>query len=504
MGKVVDSIFGSKVTQSQNAATPVAQAFTQSQNAYANGGGGLNDVIGKLLAGQPGDPTSTAAYFQHGLNSTGMVQNPGQSTAIFNPQQINGTYNAQQGNAVFNPTQLNSQYTAPGFQGTNLNPVQTGMAQNVQAPNINLQQGPNVLQGMGQQANLQNVVNPTNQAANLQAIMQNQQNSDIANLRERFGNQALSSGAQLAESNYRAQAAPQTALALNTINQQNTNQALTQRAQDLQNFQGTQGNDTSRLGLGVNQAQGLNNSSLGLSAQGLQASQGNQNAALQQQGLNNTANLGLNDQMLNQNNQLNTFNQNNAQFGANFGQQNNQLNNQNNLAAVQAAMQQQGINNQNNQFEATFGQNAGQLNNQFAQQLAAMMQGNQQFNTNTQLQNQGLGNQFNLGMQNVGLGMQGNQLNAQNMALQQIMQNLRQTQGLGVPQAENVVTPGWGTQLLNAGGQIAGMVSGFGNQNFGAQPNIMPQNSGQFQLPSNLQSLPLTYNPNMGNYQGVL
>ncbi len=678
MGKVASTIgglFSSNTKSTTNAATPVANAFTQSQDAYANGG--LNNILNQLLAGRPGDPNSLNQYFGKGINSTGMVTDPGQSNATFDPSQVNSAYNAQNVNGgftpqnvntQFNPAQLNGQYTPQQFQQAQLGGVQTGNAQQVdynspqfqqtqlqgvqtrpnynqvngayngpqyqqtqlqgpntniqtapiqqlQGPNVNFQQGPDVTQGMGQQAQLQNIVNPAAQTDAMRAIMQHQQAGDIASLRERFGNQALSSGAQLAESNYLSQALPQQALALDQITRDNNAQALTQRGQDLSNFQGTQQNDTSRLGLGVNQAQGLNNSMLGLSAQGLQAGQGNQNAdiasmnaklqaaglsndaiaafnqqmqtggnqfnqfqqqnsqfgasqnlaaqqanqaaalqamglrntatlglnqqqldasgqnnqfnlqnaqnqlqaggmnqnaLMQQQGLNNTATLGFNQQQLDQFNQLNQFNQGNAQFGATFGLNQGQQNVNNALNAAQYQQQGQNLNNQyaqasaaqqlqaalanqqNQQFGAQYQQQGQNLNNQYGLQAAQMNQNNQQFNTNAQFQNQGLGNQFNLGMQNVGLGQQGNQLNAQSLALQQMMQNLRQTQGLGTAQAENITTPGIGTQFLNAAGQVAGAVAaggGFANM-FGGngQQMQMPTPQG-YTMPQNLQTL---------------
>lgn len=466
---------GQKVTQTTNAATPVANAFSQSQANYANGG--MNAVLSQLLAGRPGDPNSLNQFF----NAT-----PQQGMAQIND--VNGTgpaYNNVNLNQPGQVTPGNIAYNAPTFQGTTLGGVQTGF----NAPTLpQVQSGvngfvaptlQNVQPGMVgninfNPANAPNVVNPDANIAALKAVFAEQQNNDIANLRERFGNQGLSSGAMLAESNYRAQAAPQLGLAVDEATRANNAQALTQRGQDLsqndllnsfmlqQRGQNVQQNQFgAQTGLALNDQQiaasgQQNQFNLGAGGLNLQAGQGNQNAAiaqmnanLQAMGLSNDAILQLNNQMLNQSGQQNQFNQQNAQnqFGADQSNVNAFLqaagiNQQGQLAFNGQMLDQNNMFNAFNQQNALFGQNAQQMNNQNA------------------MQNQGIGNAFVNNQQQTGLGMQGNQLQAQIAALTQMMNNLRQTQALGMPQAENVVNPSKFSQVTGA---INGALQGIGS-----------------------------------------
>lgn len=466
------------IDSTTNSATPVGNAFAQSQANYANGG--MDAALKALLSGQPGDPKSLEQYFQADPNK-GMVQDMSPvNTGYDNP------FIAQSG---YNPSAVNSQYSgtfnAPQFAQTKLQGVQTGFDTGI-LPQVQSNLGgyvapmlQNVQPGMiGNQnfnfANAPGIVNPDAQRAAIAQMFGEQQNQDIADLRERFGNQGRSSGAQIAEAKYRAGASAQQGLALDDITRQNNNLFLQQRGQDLsqndalnnfmlqQRGQDIQQNQFgAQTGLTLNDQQiaasgQQNQFNLGAGGQNLQAAGMNQDAAiakmnanLQAMGMSNDAILAFNAQNMGNNNALNQFNQQNAinamqnsQFGANFNQQGQQMNNQNAQAQNAALMQAMGMNINQQQFGANFAQAGQQMNNQ------------------NMMQNQQMGNNFLNNQQNFGLGLMGQQSAAQQFAVAQMMQNLRQSQQLGTPQAENVVSPGWGTQLLNAGAQIAGAAMG--------------------------------------------
>lgn len=490
MGKATDS-----VATTTNGATGVANAFTASQWNPMD-----QQMMGKaltsLLSGRPGDPLSLQQYFTQGAGSNGGAAVP-TANAGFTPGAVSGVYappiqqvNTQVSNPFSAPQYQQTaiqrpgavQYNAPQLQQANLQGVQTGFQAAPVAQLPNMQPG---MVGREQlnSGNFGNVVNPDAQRAAMQAIMQDQQSMDVANLRERFGNQAMSTGAMDAEARYRAQAAPQMALALDEITRQNNAQALTQRGQnmdftnafnqlgvtqrgqDIQQNQGGAGlsleaqkaNQQSAIAqMNANlQAMGMSNEAiLALNQQMLgqagQNNQFNQQNAMNQMnaaGMNNDALLAFNQQMQQGGNAFNQFQQNNAQFGAQMGQNAQQQ-------SIQNALQQMGLNMQNNQFGANFQQNAQQLNNQFGLDQAKLNQANQFQNIEAALQNQGLMNQFALGMQGIGAQREGNQQQAMIAALAQMMQNLRQTQALGTPQAENIVKGGW---LKDVGGIFQGV-----------------------------------------------
>ncbi len=132
-----------------------------------------------------------------------------------------------------------------------------------------------------------------------------------------------------------------------------------------------------------------------------------------------------------------------------------------------------------NQFQNTFNQG----NSQFG---ANFQQGADMFNTNAQLQNQGMINQFGLGSANVGLGMQQNQMQAQQGAIQAFMQMLMQNQGLNTAQAQTYNKPGYieqGLGILGTGANIAskfmnpfgGMMGGGSNTMMAPQVMSTPQ-----------------------------
>lgn len=219
--------FKPQIGSTSNGATDTGNAFSNYLGGFMQNGSQnqsmMNNTLQSMLNGRPGDPTNLQNYFNAGMGGNG-----GSSTGMANAIQP-----------------INVGFTPPQPQGGDL----------------------------GQ------VVNPAANVQALQQMMQHQQLMDVANLRERFGNQALGSGAQLAESQYRAQALPQQALAVDQMTRQNNEQALTQRGQDLQNYLGTFGlnSQNAQFGAGMNQQnQTLNNQ-----------------FALQNQGLGNNFNLGM-------------------------------------------------------------------------------------------------------------------------------------------------------------------------------------------------------------------
>lgn len=512
------------------AAGGVADAFSNYQGQFLNQNQGqMNQALTSMLNGRIGDPTSLQQYFGAGMGGNGMAD-IGQSNQQFNPNQINVGFTPEKFQAtqlqqaqVGNPTQqiagqgVNTQFDFGGI-GVNYNPER--MQSNFNAPAwMQAQLGgvqmatPDMLQdltqGVGQRAQLDTIVNPAANAAAVSQLMDRQRNLDVANMRSRFGNQALGTGAQFAESQYLAEAMPRAALAIDDIVRQNQAQQLTQRAQDLQNQQGGRGMDIQQLMASSDQT-------------------------LNALGQNNQAVLGLNAQNLQQSLAQNQFNQGNSQFGANLDFQAQQGNAQNaqfganlgmqagqaNLnALIQAAqmgqqgeqfnasqdMQAQmanatnalqsmgysneaiqsmnaqelqqilamnGFNQNNSQFGASFGQQGQNMNNQWGYNAAQMGQNNQQFNINAALQNQGMGNQWNMGLQNVGAQRQGQQLSAQQQAMNQILGMMGGTQQLGTAQRENTVAPSWGSQLINGMGAAGQLWQGYNQaQNLGQQFN---------------------------------
>ena len=493
----------------------------------------MNNALTSLLSGRPGDPTNLQDYFNAGMGSNGSA-NFGQSNAQFNPSRVGGGYSPQmidprvlqsimssfqpaqvQGgfaqqnvNTGVTPQNVFSQYT-PGQVNTQYNPLQISGAYN--APSYVTPNSPNVLNGIGTQAQLQNIVNPQGAIDATKALFSQQSAQDIANLRERFGNQALGSGAQYAESQYRAQAAPQQALALDQITRANNQQLLDQNAQTLQNQTANRGLDINQLGLGSTQSLALANAAnqfnqgnsqfgAGLNQQAQLANQaaGFQAAGFGQQGqsLNNQFGLSANDQVLralfgNQAAALQAAGMNqqgqiaNNQFAqANAGQNlQAQLANQQALLSAAGLNQQGQITNNAQLLQALFGnQNAGlqgaQLNqagnianNQFGLNAAQMNQGNQQFNINSALQNQQLMNQFAQAMQGIGVQRQGIQSGAQQNMIAQIMAALGGTQRLGTAQADTTVAPSTFSQIAQGAGAIGNIYNAV-NQAQNAAPQV--------------------------------
>ena len=515
--------------------------------------GGLPTMaLNSMLAGRPGDPSSLQQYFGAGLGQTGGVQgmlpqastqfNPTLSNNQFNPansavgstyggtqigvnstpamlqggwtpqgirsefsgQQVQGGFTPQNVSTQYTGPQVNSQYNAPSFTNANLN---TGLTLPSQA---------SMMGGMGQRANLQDVVNPAAQVEAMRALMERQSAREIGDLRARFGNQALGTGAQYAESQYRAEATPRIGLAADEIYRQNNALELQERGQDLQNQQGGRGMDIQQMQQALAAAGMSNEAILGLNAQQLQQTlaqnqfnQGNaqfgstQNMQAQLANQNNAqfgATFGQQGQIANnqfaqqsaaQQLQAALANQQNAQFDASFGQQgdiaSNQFGqaaagqrlqaamaNQNAVAQAQALAQQgqiatdeslraagsQGLqaqvaNAQNAQFGANFGLQQNQQNNAAMLDAAKLMQGNQNININAMLQNQQMVNDWNKTMQGVGVQRENNATGAQTAGLATIMQALMQTQRLGTPQADLAVQEGWGTQTLGFLGGLA-------------------------------------------------
>ena len=513
-----NGIFDPNISATQNAATGTAgnyanflnqmmgfgppqaggarNALNQIRNPGQTGpaGGQMNaqNALQNMLSGRPGDPSSLQDYFGAGMGGNGQADlspiNVGYTPQNFNQQAPSFTGANLQQAQNFDPMQVAAMQQA--YQNPNL--------QSIGLQNIGREMmatGPNTMQGFGGQAQLSNIINPQANQEALAAIMGGQQQRDIADLRERFGNQALSSGAMQAEGLYRAEAMPRQAMALDEIMRQNQAQQLTQRGQDLMAWQTGRGMDIQQLGLGADQANQLNEALLaqrgqdiqqaGTGAQiglqgndqqltaaemanrfglqggqlNLQAQMANQGAGLQAAGLNNDA--------------LMNFNQQNLQLG---GQQ-NQFDQQN----FMNLLQQMQMGDQSNQFLANLGLQQGQLNQQGA------------------LQNQQLGNQWNMGLQNVGMGLQGQQAQAQQAALAQLFGGWNNMAQIGLPQAENVVGPSTGSNIasgIGAAGDIMGMINGLRGLSGGGSPanysNPALQNLPPMSLP------PVSQIPNSG------
>jgi hypothetical protein len=83
---------------------------------------------------------------------------------------------------------------------------------------------------------------------------------------------------------------------------------------------------------------------------------------------------------------------------------------------------------------------------------------------NLALQNQQNQNQFGLGQAGIGLGMQGNQLSAQQGILDQLFRSFGQANQLGTAQRETVMSPSTGSQIFNGvmglGGAALGAMGG--------------------------------------------
>lgn len=254
----------------------------------------------------------------------------------------------------------------------------------------------------------------------------------LANTRERFGGNALNSGASLAEAQFNAQANPAKVLAMQQLQAQ-------MRGLNLADYQGQEQALQGRLGLSSQSQLGnrgiSSNESIANAGNATQASIANANLGAQygQMGLQGqgqildyllgAGNLGLNAANSGATNALNAFNAN---------QQSNQWNNQN------------------------------------------------QFN-NAQMQNQFNQNMFGQTSQNA-LGAAQLGQNAQMGALGHLFGGYQQSNALGTPQAQTVQTQPWWAQALNAAGQIANIGATFVNPFKGANPANTGQNYGSSPL----------------------
>ena len=560
--------FQPQISSTQNAASPMAGNYANFLNSMMGGQQGAQGAIQNMLAGRPGDPSSLSQYFNAGMGGNGQADLSGVNPAIqpinvgytpqdvqsqFSPEQISGLYDIQNVASGFNPTQFDGSFQAPQFnaaQLNQLNPItaqQVGFSgpqfQNAQLNSLNLQNlgrealatGPNMMQGFGERGNFGSIVNPAANAQAMQQVMGGIDQRNIADLRERFGNQGLSTGAAQAEGLYRAEAAPRQALAIDEITRANQAQQLQQRGQDIGAWQAGRGFDVQQLGMGGDQSNALNQaliaqrgqdvSQLGLQAQtglgmndqqlqaaqmanqfgmqgagmGLQADQANQSAALQAAGMNQQGQMDMNQLLAQLSGQQNQFNQGNAQFGAQLGLNAQQMQDASNQFGAGQDLQAMLANIQNQQFGANFGQNAAQLNNQFGQnasaqalQAAMANQGNQQIASQQGIQaggmnndmqmavaqlmqsgllgNQQMGNQWNLGLQNIGLGQQQNQLSAQQSALQNLFGGFNNMGQMGMPQAETVVGPSAGQNFAGGMGAMGGLMDIFNKARAMGQP----------------------------------
>lgn len=541
---------------------------------------GMGGAINNLLQGQIGDPTTLQGFLQ-GLQGNGGVGNLPNVSGNFNAPQFQGMDFGQLGqvgtqgpniqmgqqNAGLNFGGLN----LPQFSGANLN-TNVGGVNNLgqiqfnpfQFQGANLQGGagaadiniPN-FQNIGFQQsalqnpnNLNNFLNPSAAAGMdpngsfsqaLQQIAQQQLNSGVADVRERFTGQS-GTPAGFAEAALRAQLQPQLISQLSQANQAERGLNLQQMGMNQQNTQGILGlsNDSinqmnnlrlqqslagnqqglqgAQLGMmnqqllndaiaQMNQQQvalsgqaanvGMNNAQLGLNAQGI-----NTTNQLQNQGLNNDALLGLNNQFLQQS-------QNQNQFGMQgVGMQQQQQQMLNNALLQQMGMGNDALNQFNNANLQNFGmQQQGQGMNQNAQlqQMAQMLgqnqfmnqfnQGNAQFGANlgqqaqgmnaqNMLNNQGQMNQFGLGQANVGMQNQQQQLQAILGALGPMFGGMQQAAGLATPQAQVVQQPSMFSQITGGLGNLLGGAGGF-MSGMGGLGSLFGGGVPNLQMPSN-------------------
>jgi hypothetical protein len=301
------------------------------------------------------------------------------------------------------------------------------------------------LQGLNQASsdfnyNAGSLVDPTKDPSYqaIQDIAGRTNAQDIANLRERFGTGAMSSGASLAEGQYRAEANPRLIQSLGTLGRDIRGQDLAQQ----------QTNNQLRLGLQGNQVQDA------LGRYGIQTNR--DIAGLNQAGQNMSSLLGFAGNIQGQNlgaaSQLTGQNAN-LQTQTNLGNAGNQLaanqsNASNNLQAQQNnAQNQMGMNNLN--LQQGMGQNTFNQNN-FQQ------------NSSNALQNQQMANQFQQFLGQSGINLQQLAQSGQQGMIGQLMQAFMGAQQIGTPQAQAV-------QQQNPWMQLAGQGLGLAGSYFGAK-----------------------------------
>jgi hypothetical protein len=511
----------------------------QQGNGFSNTGNGYSGLQSNqdfMQNVDPNDPRINTPEFQQYMQQRGQVVG-GQGPQAGNFGPLPG--NAQNGGSPFQNAfnmisggpqqfmgpQFQNPYQSQTYQGVDLqqlpqNVLQgNGMAdlsglRNVQDTNAN------VLQGMGQRANLGNgglesilnqmrstnfgagagssvgaeriALDPARQIdLNSPEIQAQQQIADrqrmlaVADQRARFGAEgagALGSGAQFAEGTLNAEFGPRMAALL----QQNIAQ---QQAMDLNERQ-------ARAGVGLQSA-----------GMGLQASMANAQNALQGQGMNlNALNSAMSGTLQGRGqdlqNQLGNRGMDVQQLGMDLNQQ------QGNQGAgialrgqdMSGILQNQGLGNQFQFQNAGLNQNALTTNNSQAMQNAGMQN---QFNLNNAGQSaqyqqgangmnqQGFQNGMGQFLQMLGMGQQQNQFGAglsQNM-LGQLFGAFGQANGLGTPQAQTVMQPsglgqavnmglGLGSAYLGGGGNFGGLFGGGGGggapQQGGSYPGLFP------------------------------
>jgi hypothetical protein len=413
--------------------SPTASAYTSWMQGML-GNGAYTGAINNLLGGSVGDPKSLTQYFQQMGQQGGAQLNP-----------IN--YNTPEFTATqFQNTPLSNQQM-PNWMGTQFQqpPLFNGQFQNTQlqqAPLANQQwQNPQLNNNFQMSAG---GIDPNSDYGKaIQQMVSNQQMQDVAALRERFTGTGGSSGtpAAYAESNYRAQAAPQLINAMEQANQ-------AERGLNLQ-----------QMGLANNAMLGQNQILAGLG-------QAQNQFGLQQAGMNSDIINQMNQMQLQQGLAGNQFGLQGAGLNADIVNQMNQLNAQQGLAQnqfnqgnAQMGMQQTGMNadiiNQLNQMMLSQNQNQNQFNlANSGQDLNAQMA-----NSQNSLQNQQLMNQYGLGMGDLFQGLSG--LNQQGIlgALGMLGGQYSQLLGLGTPQAQTVQKPTTWGNILGTVGDLTGMAA---------------------------------------------
>jgi hypothetical protein len=472
--------------------TPTSPAASQYTSWMQNmlGGGAYTGAINNLLSGTIGDPLSLTQQFQQmgqqggaQLSPVDYFSQPFATTQFNQPALSNQQMPSWMGTQFQQPSLFNTPFQNTQFQQAQPFNASQFIPQFQQAPLANGQynnqqwQNPALINSIQTSAGGLDPNSAYSKA--IQQMVSNQQQQDVAALRERFTGTGGSQGtpAAYAESNLRAQAAPQLIAAMEQANQ--AERGLNLQQMGLAN-QATLGQNSILAQLGqaqnqFNQGEAQFGANFGLQQTGLNADIFNQmNQFGLQGGQLGLQGAGLNADIINQMNQLglqqglagNQFNLQGAGLNADIMNQMNQLFNQQGLAqnqfnqsGAQLGMQQTGMNadimNQLNQLMLS---QSGQQN-QFNQQNAAQMLQAAMANQSNALQNQQLMNQYGLGMGNLYQGFAGLNQQGQLGAINPLMQQYSQLLGLGTPQAQTVQqNTGFGN-FMNFATDLTGMAA---------------------------------------------
>jgi hypothetical protein len=359
--------------------------------------------INQLLQGQIGDPSSYQGLFEGLQGNNGGL--PNMAGVSYNtPQFSQGQF---QGAPDFQGMDLGQYMGMLGGGGGGFDAMGAYNKSLQGLGNLNIPKDFNLSQGMAA-----NFDTPETKA--IQQIIGRNMDKDVAAMRARFGSgggTSYGTGAAFAEGNLRAEANPQIAQALSQVNRQEREMDLANRGMVGNMLLGQRAQDSQNLQAGGQIGLGQRGQDMSARMQG----QGNQ--------------LGLIGMMLQQ------------QMGQN-----------------QYGMQQADMANQ-------WGLNNAGMQNQFNLANSGQQMNADQFNTNAQLQNQQMQNQFGLGKAGIGLGMQGNQLQAQQGMYGQLFNAMNGSNQLGTAKRETLVSPSTGSQIFNGAMGLGGMAMGLASGN---------------------------------------